>query len=250
MILDNMDDITVLRDAADGTVPDDVRPHAALSSLEGFIPQAQHGCVVLTSRSEDAASWLTDGHRSIIRIGTMAENEGLAILTNKLTIQYMEESALALLKALDYIPLAITQAAEYLNRLGPRGLVLKYLENFHRSETSRASLLQRNVGDIRRDGEASHSVLITWQISFDQIRNERSSAANLLSLMSFFDRQGIPEFILRNYYKSQDTAADADPDLDCCQESQSTVTQAMVSGMEGGLFQTTGPVLLNYNSLS
>jgi tetratricopeptide (TPR) repeat protein len=40
-------------------------------------------------------------------------------------------------------------------------------------------------------------VLITWQISFDHIRSTRQSAAGLLSLMSFFDRQGIQEGLLR-----------------------------------------------------
>jgi hypothetical protein len=38
---------------------------------------------------------------------------------------------------------------------------------------------------------------VTWQISFEHIRQTRRSAAELLSLMSFFDRQGIPEDVLR-----------------------------------------------------
>jgi len=36
-------------------------------------------------------------------------------------------------------------------------------------------------------------------MSFEQIREERRSAADLLSLMSFFNPQGIPESVLRNY---------------------------------------------------
>ncbi|PVH91245.1 hypothetical protein DM02DRAFT_546198, partial [Periconia macrospinosa] len=43
----------------------------------------------------------------------------------------------------------------------------------------------------------------TWQISFEHIRETRPSAAGLLSLMSFFDRQGIPEELLRARARAQ-----------------------------------------------
>lgn len=39
--------------------------------------------------------------------------------------------------------------------------------------------------------------MLTWQISFDHIREVNPSAADLLSLMSFFDRQSIPEELLQ-----------------------------------------------------
>lgn len=43
------------------------------------------------------------------------------------------------------------------------------------------------------------AIFTTWQVTLDQIRRKRPSAANLLSLMSFFNLQGIPEFVLHNY---------------------------------------------------
>ena len=51
---------------------------------------------------------------------------------------------------------------------------------------------------------------------FDHIREIRPSAADLLSLMSFFDRQGIPEALLRsrggqsNYLEDQQESTDGD----------------------------------------
>ena len=54
-------------------------------------------------------------------------------------------------------------------------------------------LLEHDAGDLRRDGGVSNAILTIWQISFDCIRAKRRSAADLLSLMSFFDRQGILE---------------------------------------------------------
>ena len=53
----------------------------------------------------------------MIGVGTMAENEGLNLRKDKLNIPYDEKSALAFLEALDYMPLAITQAAAYINQL-------------------------------------------------------------------------------------------------------------------------------------
>jgi len=62
----------------------------------------------------------------------------------------------------------------------------------------KTSLLNCDDGQLRRDGEAKNSIIITWQISFEYIHEIRPTAANLLSLMSFFDRQGIPEALLRS----------------------------------------------------
>src|SRR6266480_5691355 len=67
--------------------------------------------------------------------------------------------------------------------------------------------------DLRRDEEASNSILCTWKISFERIREERPSAADLLSFMSFFNPQGIPEFLLRNYLECKPNT-DNDDDIE------------------------------------
>jgi hypothetical protein len=106
-----------------------------------------------------------------------------------------------LVKVLDLIPLAISQAAAYIQKRAPRSSVQQYLDDFRKSEGKRARLLSRALGDLRRDlrqdGGASNAILTTWQVTFDHVRSERPSAADLLSLMSFFDRQGIPESLLK-----------------------------------------------------
>jgi tetratricopeptide (TPR) repeat protein len=102
-----------------------------------------------------------------------------------------------LVEALEYMPLAISQAGAYIQQLAPRTSISKYLEEFRRSERRKLSLLNRDKESLRRDRSASNSVIVTWQISFESIRSERPSAADLLSLMSFFDRQGIPDWLVR-----------------------------------------------------
>ncbi|KAJ4329684.1 hypothetical protein N0V95_010165, partial [Ascochyta clinopodiicola] len=139
----------------------------------------------------------------------MNEGEGLQLLRNKLRDPPIEESAVALLHALDCIPLAITQAAAYINRRA-RMTVAGYLREFQRNSNKRESLLNWDAGELRRDESASNSVVTTWQMSFEQIRYERRSAAELLSLMSFFSPQGIPELTLRRYSRDAAGAAGAE----------------------------------------
>ncbi len=75
--------------------------------------------------------------------------------------------------------------------------VSTYLELFRESEENQAHLLSsQEARDMRRDGSVSDAVIITWPISFEQIRETRPEAAELLSLMAMFDRQWVPESIL------------------------------------------------------
>lgn len=41
-------------------------------------------------------------------------------------------------------------------------------------------------------------MITTWQLSFEEIRRERPALTDLLALMSMFDRQGIPEDLVRD----------------------------------------------------
>ncbi|KAK3613261.1 hypothetical protein LTR22_028225, partial [Elasticomyces elasticus] len=79
----------------------------------------------------------------------------------------------------------------------PQSPVQQYCEQMQRSRKSRISLLQQHIPLPDRDEEASNSVLLTWQISFEHIYTTTRSAAELLSLMSFCDRLAIPESLLR-----------------------------------------------------
>lgn len=91
--------------------------------------------------------------------------------------------------------------------------VQQYLEKFKKSDRKRMSLLGHKGGHLRRDSEAESSIMTIWQISFDYIRQSRISAADLLSLMSFFDRQGIPEALLRGSETKQSREKLEDADM-------------------------------------
>ncbi|KAG9568778.1 hypothetical protein KCU77_g642, partial [Aureobasidium melanogenum] len=126
----------------------------------------------------------------------MVEELALRLIEKKLGPQADDTTTKQLVAALEYMPLAISQAAAYINQRGARSSVQQYLEEFERSERSRMRLLTVNSREHRRDREATNSITMTWQISFEHIRQYRESAADLLSLMSFYDNEGIPETLL------------------------------------------------------
>ncbi|KAK2836980.1 hypothetical protein FQN49_006529 [Arthroderma sp. PD_2] len=141
------------------------------------------------------------GETDLISVDPMDEAHAMALLRIKLGTKNDDEALANLAAMLEYMPLAIAQAAAFISHRAPRFSVEQYLEKFQKSDSRKTNLLSHEGGQIRRDHDAKNSILTTWQISFDHIRETRPSAADLLSFMSFFDRQGIPEFMLRLYRK-------------------------------------------------
>ncbi|KAL8873245.1 MAG: hypothetical protein Q9198_007058 [Flavoplaca austrocitrina] len=185
----------------------------AANERRDVLPESSNGSVLITSRSREAAFELVGENENILKVEPMSEGYALALFRKKLKGEDNEDGVLELLRNLDYMPLAISQAAAYIRQRAPRVTVSKYLKDFHRSEKDRASLLNNVVRDRRRDGKASNSVLATWQISFEYIRSDQPSAARLLSLMSFFDRQGIPEELITSRYEENDNIMNFEEDI-------------------------------------
>jgi len=236
MILDNADDISVFSSPFKaGITTEGSRSILAEQPLSNFLPQSQSGAILITSRNRDVAFKLTGSYKDIIAVEQMDESHALALLKAKLGDDHNQEGAADLVQSLDYMPLAISQAAAYINRRGLRYTILGYLNDFYQSDKERAKLLEKDIGDTRRDGTASNSIMATWQISFEHICRERPSAARLLSLMSLFDRQGIPDYLLQGYEESN-TKDDNDKDFG---EDISTLTgySLISSNTEGNMFE-------------
>ncbi|KAF1969172.1 TPR-like protein [Bimuria novae-zelandiae CBS 107.79] len=213
LVLDNVDDARFLLDAhahSHGLTSDS---ETAPKPLREYLPHCKRGSILITTRNKEAALKLVE-QRDIVAVEPMDEAHALALFEKKLGVQGDSSDVAELAAALEYMPLAIVQAAAYISQRAPRCSVRQYLEKFTKSDRKRISLLSRedspsrptaNQGQLRRDWEAKKSILITWQISFEHIQQTRPSAADLLSLMSFFDRQGIPEALLRNRTRQGDS---------------------------------------------
>jgi hypothetical protein len=167
-----------------------------LLSSAANLSTCRHSYLSASISVKDLARRLT-GSKNMIEVGPMTQSDTLLLLEKRLGSISDHNAAEELVQALDRVPLAISQAGAYIQAEWPRISVPKYLAKFRESERRKAWLLGHDTGDLRRDGGASNTILTTWQISFDSIRSKRPSAADILSLMSFFDRQGIPEWLLK-----------------------------------------------------
>jgi tetratricopeptide (TPR) repeat protein len=191
LILDNADNINVFTSTSDKDSEHRSRP------LSGYIPQPVTGSVLLTTRDRRAASWLSTGYTSAITVDLMTPEDAENLLDRKIPDGLSSASEQAeLVRELGYLPLAITQAAAYISARATRMTVSKYLTMYRYDEISQSRLLDEESGDLRRDPGVPNSVIRTWQISFDQIKRNWPSAAELLSLMAMLDRQRIPDFLL------------------------------------------------------
>jgi len=227
LILDNLDDASFLfdsRNTSPTTLPGELSSQSS-RPLGSYLPWSRNGSILVTTRSRIAASKLVE-EREIIRVEPMDEIQAVALFERKVGGHSERKDAAQLVAVLEFMPLAIVQAAAYIKQRAPRCSVRKYTEKFERSEEGKTSLLNYEAGQLRRDYEANNSIVTTWQISFDHINQTRPSAADLLSLMSFFDRQGIPEDLVRGQnnigderLETGDKCGEEDNDTDCAAES-------------------------------
>jgi tetratricopeptide (TPR) repeat protein len=195
VILDNADDASFLIEPAHAR-QDSPASDNRDGALFDCLPVCDHGSVLITTRSEAAALQLVERSNMII-VNPMNEEDASSLLQKKLGRDVNETEVLELVAALEYMPLAISQAAAYIQSMHGRCSIPQYLEKLRKIDRSKKSVLDEAEKDLRRDREARNSIILTWQISFDHIHRVRPSAAKLLSLMSFCDRQAIPESLVR-----------------------------------------------------
>lgn len=186
IVLDNYDDESIFA-SSNG-------PH-----LTTLLPQTETGFTLITSRSAKAAERLAGSAKNMFVVPAMSEEGSLELFRAKLEGNCTTEDGREVVRLLDYMPLAISQAAAYINCRAPRVSVRDYAQLFRSSDERKKVLLSWDYHDTRRYHDASNSTLGTWAITFDQIQRERPSAIDLLSFMSFFNPQAIPEWVLKDY---------------------------------------------------
>jgi tetratricopeptide (TPR) repeat protein len=207
LILDNVDDHEFLcKSPVTGQGdPKNCPTNVPTKPLLEYLPRSLNGSVILTSRTREVALRIVD-YKDLIEIKPLERSEALELLQRKLQQPGEIQESRQLVEELELMPLAIVQAASYIRNRAPRCSVSQYLRDFQKSDREAIKLLKIEAGHLYRDWEAKSSILVTWQMSFDHIRQTKRSAADLLSLMSFFDRQGISENLLRVQLKSSDSS--------------------------------------------
>ncbi len=98
-----------------------------------------------------------------------------------------------LIEELDRLPLAVSQAAAFIK---DNGVSIIDYTNALRGEDSE-EFLYEELDDSRRDEESMNSVFRTWKLSYDQIKQQKPRATELLSLLAMLDRQSVPKSLLK-----------------------------------------------------
>lgn len=163
MILDNADDARVLRRCSSSHEQSNSSIITGLLADRrlDWIPRYDHGKVLVTSRSIETAKELVYRNKIIV-VNPMEEEQALALLQEKLEYLHTEECAPQLAQALGFMPLALTQAAAYISESDGRCSVQGYLEKLEQYDRSGASILDVEEKDLRRDPDASNSIMLTW----------------------------------------------------------------------------------------
>ena len=183
MVIDNIDSAdTLFSESVNG------------KTLAEIIPAAKQGRILYTSRNRDVAVDILHGGQPV-EVGPLSPIEAHELLNINDCSRSNAEDMSILLQELEYIPLAIIQAAAYMSK--SQKSAGQYLSLFRSSGSNKARLLAYEFNDHGRDVGSRESVAKTWMISFDHISAINPRAADMLSLMSCYDQQSIPPVLFR-----------------------------------------------------
>ncbi|KAK5658464.1 hypothetical protein OQA88_1853 [Cercophora sp. LCS_1] len=181
MVIDNLGDLPVFFD-------------------QYYIPQCAHGSILITTRNKGVSLSLPKGALSIA-VTEMHENESEELLHVMLEGADVTSSELAVLSSrLLHIPLALVQAAAFIREKAVTSN--EYLRLLNKEEHHLVDLFSGEPETLSRDSWY-RAPLETWALSFEQIQRQDAFASELLSVMSFLDRQAIPLEFLADYGKQQ-----------------------------------------------
>ncbi|CAN9399578.1 unnamed protein product [Alternaria alternata] len=183
LVLDNADDHDILY----GT------EHAP--GIIDYLPESERGMTVFTTRVQELAVSLTRG--DVLELGSMSKPDATNFLEKSLITKSLTEDREAvegLLDELAFLPLAIAQAAAYLNM--NRTTITKYLRLLRHTEQDTISLMSKEFRDQTRYKGSANAVASTWVVSFSQLRERDAVAADLLAFMSCIEWKAIPQSLL------------------------------------------------------
>ncbi|KAF8246080.1 hypothetical protein K440DRAFT_554061 [Wilcoxina mikolae CBS 423.85] len=198
-ILDNADDEGIFFGSNHSSPKDGQQQMPLLSS---FLPRSSNGSTIVTTRDKRVGQKLSNNGKPI-SVLPFALSDAKSLLRPKLSSddKWCEPEATELLRALEFLPLAITQAAAFINENDIT--TAKYLELLQGSDLETTHLLEEDLFDPGRDRDIRNSVFQTWKLSFNQIAKQKPRAADILSLMAFLDRQAISHELLRDDDESE-----------------------------------------------
>jgi tetratricopeptide (TPR) repeat protein len=186
LVVDNADDLSIMFGNTNGD--------PASVQLRDCVPYSNQGTVLFTTRSKDIAKVLTPD--SFLELNEPDKAEAKQLLARRVTKQALlngESAVDELLETLAYFPLAIVQAAAFINN--NRITVSEYTSLFQHPGAE-AELFREHFQDPDRYPDMDNTIATTWHISFNQLRKQNPLAAEYLSFMACVERLNIPMSLL------------------------------------------------------
>jgi len=188
LIIDNADD-AMLYDGANGTT--------GSPALLNYLPSSRKGSILLTTRNLRVVA--KKGGFDVMRLDKMDLSDSQKLLEISLIEQGLIEEQDVTTKLLDnltHLPLAIKQAAAYMNENTMSAS--NYLKIYEESDEELIYLLSEEFEDHGRYEGAKNAIASTWLISFSQISRPdlptegHSLAKEYLCFMSCIAERDIP----------------------------------------------------------
>jgi tetratricopeptide (TPR) repeat protein len=173
LIFDNADDIDMWIENKDSKT----------EGLKDYLPTSDQGAIVFTTRSNKVAQYLAA--TDVIHISEMDEHKAIHVLRNSLIDKEAlndTESTRKLLRRLTFLPLAIVQAASFVNE--NRITLTSYVQLLDGQEQNAIDLLSEDFEDGGRYKSIRNPVATTWLTSFEQIRRQSRLATDYLCFMA------------------------------------------------------------------
>lgn len=130
MVIDNVEDEAVFSASSGSAFPTKPTFASRFHVYQRYLPQVQHGTILVTSRNRVAARDVVNEASGIVIVDRLPREDASDLLYRKLPSDISpEKDFVSLLNLLEDLPLAITQAAAYISR-SARMTVSRYLALF------------------------------------------------------------------------------------------------------------------------
>ncbi|KAN0102737.1 hypothetical protein V8E51_011050 [Hyaloscypha variabilis] len=193
LIIDNADDLDMLYKCVKESDGNGSSP-----ALAEYLPFSRKGSILFTTRNHKAATYQSGSN--VVTVEEMTEHDSLQLLEISLIEKgkdFIEEDAKKLVRYLTNLPLAIKQAAAFINQNKiPISNYLELYESSALSDQALIELLSINFEDQGRYRSDQNPIISTWLISFLDIQKSNPLAARYLYIMSCVAQRGIPRCLL------------------------------------------------------
>lgn len=197
MIIDNADDIALFFPFQRS---DDLDARQQEDKLARYIPDCNHGSILITTRNKQVGVKFCQGSPSI-EVTKMTDDEAQQLVQSILKTDISTVDISNLVSKLEHLPLALAQATSFIqeNTIS----VGDYVQLLDEGDTALVDQLSEPFETMGRDSETPQALTTTWIISFRQIEQIQPLAGDTLYVLSLLHHQAIPKIFIEEYFRQQ-----------------------------------------------